>query len=331
MTTFVRITNTQSPYDTSCDIDDMRISYNGIKQLNMLLGNNTEEVTTPKTVFNLRVSMIYEQLKDHNIKFVFRFLCSSDCASGKFFIDHSTTENINTFVKKISTRPNTIIEFSDHSMAAFFNNWDENLFLHKCPILISRKSTCGSFEMVSTKENLILSKSDKLNKIGDLSDSEQINITFQNMQDTKIFTINQESTIIVKILSTGISKEDFQEQIEQPVHAEFQLNNAYVIISSTHWCNLEKVETPVSIPRLRKYLTETQGEEACRDFDERVSQLENNSPELKREISNSVRQISSGQNKKIKYEKNIFDDAFNGTTMPTIFNTQQEINDNSTK
>jgi hypothetical protein len=106
----------------------------------------------------------------------------------------------------------------------------------------------------------------------------------------------------IKVLSTGITT--FSDNINvsdntnkkiRPVHSEFKINNCIIIISSTHWCNLDTIETPINLSILKSYTLETYGDEAVQELDLMVSQYENNSVLLKRTLSESIKRLTSGE------------------------------------
>jgi hypothetical protein len=254
---------------------------------------------------------------DPSIKMIFRFLCSSDCHDGNNFINEQITSKVYDFVKLV-TRRNCIVEVSDHSMGSFFKNWNDDYMGIPNPIQILPITHSGSFKMYGNKNDFISSVHPTLKQIGNLSSSELVEITFNNMGGTKVFKIVGSD---VKIISKGVQLKDTfrprfgfgkreQDELsdtydEVPVHSEFDYQYGKIVVSATHWCNLDSVETPVDLPTLRRYCTNSLGVEATQDLEISLSSAQNEC-EYKRIISATVRQISSGSNyiptKKIKIE-----------------------------
>ena len=130
-----------SPYDTSKYINNITTNYTRIlySDLNILLeclkfvlANPEQEVD----VININLLYVTNSFKLNDIKIMFRFLCSPDCKNGEQFINKNLTELVYKFIKFVTKRTNIIIEISDHSMAAFFNNWVDKLMELKKPIKI---------------------------------------------------------------------------------------------------------------------------------------------------------------------------------------------------
>jgi hypothetical protein len=290
---------------------------------------STESDTTKSTEsdvsVNVKLLYIANCFKDSQVKMIFRFLCSSDCANGNTFIDQETTSKVYEFVRLV-TKNNCIVEVSDHSMGSFFNNWNPETMGIPNPIEILPITHSGSFKMYGNKNDFINSTHPTLKQIGDLSSVEQVEITFNNMGGTKVYKIIGSN---VKVISKGIQIKDLvgfrfeygfenifkfgqkeQEKSydlyeEVPVHCEFDYQNGKIVVSATHWCNLNSVENPIDLPTLRRYCTNSLGEEATQDLETSLSSALNEN-EYKRIISTTVRQISCGTNsfltKKIKID-----------------------------
>ena len=113
---------------------------------------------------------------------------------------------------------------------------------------------CSKFKMYGNKKDFINSVHPTLRQIGNLSLDEQIEIFFNNMNGTKVFEIIDPN---INIISNGLQIEkshidlNFKDiNLVIHVHCEFDYGLGKIIISSTHWCNLESVEI------LKKYYME---------------------------------------------------------------------------
>jgi hypothetical protein len=221
------------------------------------------------------------------------------------------------FVKLISDR-DCMIEFSDHSMGSFFSNWNDERMKMQKPIEILPYTHYGSFKMCGKKTDFENSSHPTLKQIGDISSNEDIEITFNNMGGTKVYKILNSN---VKLISTGNqinSGDDFDNNFNVdftnknifpfipdmkpqnydiystvPVHCEFNYNKAKIIVSSTHWCNLNSVETEIDVSKLKRYCTENMGSEVTLEFEQLLLSA-TDTTEQKRIISSCVRSISSG-------------------------------------
>jgi hypothetical protein len=252
----VLITNTY-PYDKYNYINEIIITYYDIIIiLTSLYEKNNEKIK------NSNLLLIFEILQTCNLIF-FKFICSNDCNNGVNFINDEITLNVINFLKELSYRENTLIEFSDHSLASLVNNWDIEKFKMNCPIIILDDTTSGYFEMKTTKSNFLNSSHNKLITIGKLSKSDNITIIFNNTDGTKIYEIVKEEENNIKVLSTGISIEElsiFNLIIKKvPVHSEFKMNKSIIIISLTHWCNLYNITTPLNLPKIISYTKKIYG------------------------------------------------------------------------
>ena len=292
------------PYDISYDKNSINIEYDDLLILTKSLYDLNKN-----SLNNSNLLLIFETLQTNNL-IMFKFLCSSDCNNGLNFINENITLSVIDFLKKISERENSIVEFSDHSLESLVKNWDEVKLGIKCPIIILNITTSGPFQMTTVKDNFLNSSHNKLITMGKLSDSNDISIKFNNMNGTKIYEIVEGEENNIKVLSTGISlflgginvlfdntnmPLDNTNKKIRPVHSEFKINNCIIIISSTHWCNLDTVETPINLSILKSYTLETYGDEAVKELDVMVSQYENNSVLLKRTLSESIKRLTSGE------------------------------------
>jgi len=310
------------PYDTSKFTNNETTFYTEINyfQLTKLIeiiklkseGNSNEESKT----LDMNLMFLSDFFTNPSVKMIFRFLCSPDCNDGHLFIDTNITQTVYEFVKFVLQR-DCIVEFSDHSMGSFFNNWDESIMQMPKPIEILPITHSGPFKMIADKNSLINSVHPTLVQIGNLSSTEQVEITFNNLGGTKVYKIINPD---IKQLSNGrqiiqsnrfrsrplgifrIEQDDMTEEVLVPVHCEFNYSNGKIVISSTHWCNLDSVETPVDLPTLRRYCTETMGAEATEFFEYSLSSAQDDN-EYKRVISATVRQISSGTTQPFKKNK----------------------------
>jgi hypothetical protein len=194
-------------------------------------------------------------------------------------------------------------------MGSFFTNWKNDFMEMESPIEILELTTSGGFKISGTRENFISSVHPTLKQIGDLSSDENVEITFNNMDGTKIFQV-RESDTYVKVISSGYELHpesnyrdtltlsiETRTPIVYPVHCEFDYKNGKIVVSATHWCNLDNVENEVDLPTLRRYCTEAFGEESTQELDVMLSSI-TKPLEMKRAISSAVRQISSGHTDK---------------------------------
>lgn len=299
------------PYDTSVFTNNTttfytNLSYFQLEYLLKILSSN--ESINKLDITNPIILSLCLYFKDPSVEIIFRFLCSPDCHNGKLFVNTLITDIVFNFVKFICSIRPVIIEFSDHSMGSFFKNWESEFMEMNSPIEILQLTTSGSFKINGTKNNFMSSNHPTLKQIGDISSNEDIEITFNNMFDTKLFKICETSTN-VKVISTGYellpdvyqSLEIEESKIKHyPVHCEFDYNFGKIVVSATHWCNLNNVENDIDLPKLRRYCTETFGQESTQELNNILSSI-NEPIEMKRAISLAVRDISSGHtNKKCK-------------------------------
>ena len=361
-----------NPYDTSIFVNNSdtyytKISYEQLDKITTKLEDDTIKINDMNLIY------IMECVSNNEIQLIFRFLCSPDCNSGKIFINAEVTKMIYKFVKLISKR-NVIIDISDHSMASFFNNWDTVYLEMESPIIISNKTNNGLYEMIANKNDLINSSHPSLKQIGEMSNDNLIKISFTNMNDTKIYSINKNNSN-VKLLSKGYSKhykrenifnfkqyeetqkntketikdteesqneetikdteesqneetikynelqEDEEKEIEyEPIHCEFSYNNAIIVISATHWCNIEFVNSNIDITKMRKCYESSFGKEATQELDEVINSAQSEN-DIKLAITSCVRQISSGTPAKIpRNEENTIKikSLFDNITKPSL-------------
>ena len=293
------ITTNQSPYDSSVFSNNLttfytQITYSDLEYLLSILNSdipiNEIDFTDPK------MYLLHVYFREPSIKVIFRFLCSSDCQNGTTFIDPKTTETVFNFIKTVCFKRSVIMEFSDHSMGSLFTNWNSEFMGIEPPIKILPITTIGIFKISGRKEDFMSSAHPTLEQIGDISADELINITFNNMGGTKVFKVRKTQTV-VKVISSGNELSMTSSDIKFPVHCEFDYGIGKIIISATHWCNLDKVENNVDIPTLRRYCTEAFGRETSDTLNYNLSRI-NDPNEMKRAISTAVREISSGNNEK---------------------------------
>lgn len=327
-TCVVGITST-CPYDTSVFVENNELSYKSItygqlEELYNMINTNISELVSeyelkPKLLSrNINLIYINECFKSSDVKLIFRFLCSSDCVNGKLFVNKQMTDIVFKFVKLISEKE-CLIEFSDHSLGSFFSNWNNEQMGIPNPIEILKFTHCGEFKICGKKSDFENSSHPTLKQIGDMSTEPDIEITFNNMVGTKVYKILNSD--IVKSISTGNQlnyhkhkhhndiftfsnkNNDINEEINSvvPVHSEFNYNKATIILSTTHWCNLDTVNTTIDMPKLKRYCTESMGNAATQEL-EQILSVTTDFNEQKRIISSCVRDISSG-NRNISLSK----------------------------
>ena len=296
------------PYDSSKFVNNdttfyRQISYSQLAELLKAIRDiNTSQRPTPSPI-NQNIIFITECYKQSEIKMIFRFLCSSDCVDGKQFIDTITNNLVYEFVNVVCEHPKCLIEFSDHSLGSFVENWNIDLMGGlSCPIGIKPYRHSGKFTMKGKKSDFVNSAHPTLKQIGDMAGEEDVVITFINMGGTKVYEILNKN--IVKLISTGNQLEyDFMSihipnnnreiYSTVPVHTEFNYKKGIIVLSSTHWCNLDSVETSIDIPTLRRYCTDSLGIKETEKLDKMLSSAKNED-EIKRAVSGMVRGISSG-------------------------------------
>ena len=304
-----------------------------------------EPIFTPELKFgskssssNINLIYIHECIKSTDIKLIFRFLCSSDCADGELFVNEEITDIVFKFVKLISERE-CLIEFSDHSLGSFFTNWKNEQMGMEKPIEILKFTHSGEFRMRGKKTDFENSSHPTLKQIGDMASDKNIEITFNNMNGTKVYKVLNPD--IINVLSTGnqlnvrtkldnskldnskldnskldnskldnskldnsksddifnFKNNDYnineEKYLTVPVHSVFDYNKAKIILSATHWCNLDTVETPIDMPKLKRYYTESMGYAATQELENELSKTTDIN-EQRRLISTCVRDISSG-------------------------------------
>ena len=289
----IGVTNNR-PYDTSIFVSN-NTTYHNIISYKELISLNKHIKYKQEPTNNINLKTIYDLYFAENNLIMFRFLCSSDCCNGTNYMNSKITKKVMKFVKLITTRNNVIIEVSDHSMSAFFRNWDNEFMGLDCPIIISRHTTSGSFTMNALKDIMVTSVHPTLQQIAKMSDEQNINMTFQNMPSTQIFSIKENALFLVKVLSNGCETSKLREQEVNPVHCEFHYRNGVIVVSSTHWCNLENVNSSVNEDRLKIMYTQSFGHQASQVLEQELSSAP--TPyHKKRIISQSVKKISSGIN-----------------------------------
>ena len=283
--------------------------------------DTTNANAEPKTkTTDMNMLYVLDCFKNPDIQMIFRFMCSPDCNDGKNFIEEKITEEVYKFVNLV-TKHNVIIEVSDHSMGSFFNKWNDSIMLIPKPIEIKSETTSGPFKIFGSKSDFLSSSHPTLKQIGDMSSVDLIEITFNNMGGTKIFSIPEPEKVAgLKIISNGKPllrnlTRQFNKQVNiepevetvtevplMPVHCEFDYGMGKIVVSATHWCNLDQVESPIDLNKLRRYCTDTLGAEATEMFEYSLSTM--NAQDMKREISSCIRGISSGGGVAYKKQKN---------------------------
>lgn len=295
-----------TPYDTSVFVNNettyyTRITYGQMHKLSEYLTDSSKEVT------ELNLQQIISFIKTPNTLVMFRFLCSRDCRDGLHFLNSECTRHVFLFLKIITSQPNKIlVEFSDHSMGSLFTNWNTEFMGMVSPIIISRETTTGLFKLQATKQALINSCHPTLQQVGQMSQDEEIVITFNNMSGTKVFSVREDAENVT-ILSKGCTMDapsigrsllkeikDRPTIEEQVVQCEFPYQNGMIIVSSTHWCNLEHVESKIDVEKLRTCYKETYGEKAGRAFDNRLFSVTRGGGDYRSFASRAVKEISSG-------------------------------------
>ncbi len=293
--------SSHNPYDTSEITNNANtfytnINYNQLKELYYIIRQEKE-------TNNMVYKNIINYIKDRNTKVFFDFKCSSDCHAGENFVDKDTTLLIFKLVN-VMTRKHCNIVVGDHSMAALFNNWDKHKMDFKSPIRIHTEHTEGQFKMYGDKKDFIESDYPILKNLGTVASDEKIDIEFSNMSGTKIYSINTESKVPVKIISKGKPQQGFRRNRnlelsteEHIVHSEFKYRNGMIIVSATHWCNLTEVNSNVDFNRLRTQYQTQFGEEEAMNFEvEYQNAMRSGSATIqKRVISDSVKYMCSGK------------------------------------
>jgi hypothetical protein len=304
-----------SPYDTSVFPNNATTYYTQVENTKIgLLTDLLEKANSLDKTYDMNMLYVSDCFSDPNIEIIFRFLCSPECHDGLNFVSKQITDEVYKFIKFVTSKRPVLIEVSDHSMASIFNNWSENLMAMPSPIVIDKETTHGLFKMEAKKDVFLSSTHPTLKQIGDMSASDDIEISFHNMGGTKIFSVVDSVAELcnLKVLSTGMScenvrlfgkigeKDDKDQDSTKdttkkvmPVHCEFDYGMGKFVVSATHWCNLNEVDTPIDLPTLRRYCTDVLGADATAIFDYSLSSAVTEN-EIKREISYTVRGISSG-------------------------------------
>lgn len=328
----IGIISADSSYDSSIFISNEETYYTNINynMLSILTKYyNNEEINTTNSI----IEKIINLLNKKDIFVMYRFICSSDCQSGYCFISPDINKIVYKFIK-IATKNNVMIEFSDHSIGSLINNWDSSEMGMELPIELCEETSNGLFKIVACKHDFIESCHPILQKIGELSDDETISIKFNNMANTVVYSIKPDANVkllstgypiknnsnILNILAQKIdddidyscnfkrrrlnSDDEKSEKSEaeeaiiekiQPVHCEFGYQNGKFIISSTHWCNLEKVEFNVNVDNLKRQYSQSFGTEYSTILETKLSRATSQF-EYNNVMSQTVRQISSGSN-----------------------------------
>lgn len=278
-----------SPYDTSEFANTSKnflykkLNYNNIPELYKLMKIPGYDKKCGEAKYN-NYKDIIRYFSTPNSKIFFDFKCSSECNSGSHFCCKETTLIIQKFIKFILKKGVNVV-VGDHSMGALFNNWSVE-HLGPCPIKVTG-TTMGAFRMWGNKDDFLKSVHPTLNQLGDLSNSELVQVDFTNMSGTLVFSINDECKDIVKVISYGYKineneihkknfKQDNQARIDFtkdkiPVHCEFKLFNGYIIVSSTHWCNLTEVNSDIDENKLKSQYIETFGTNEIDEFEREIA------------------------------------------------------------
>ncbi len=289
----VSITNGHA-YDSSqlksnADLYYVEINYKQLKDLYYVIKNN-------QRTNNMVYKTVDEYVKGKKAKVFFEFKCSGDCHNGENFVDDATTLLVFKVVN-VMTRLGCNIVVGDHSMASLFNRWDGYRMDCKSPIQVSGETTNGPYKMRSTKSVLQRSDYPLLKNLGDMSGEENVEIEFENMSGTKIYSIKESSGVAVEIISRGKSKMRREEDMNEIVHSEFVYRNGKIIISATHWCNLTEVNSEMDIGEVRRQCVLSCGIKEAEAFDEEleVAVKSGIKEEVKKVVSKSVKYMFSGQ------------------------------------
>ncbi len=281
------------PYDTSEQPNThtcyyVNINFQQMKELYKVIKNDTESE-------NQIFKNIVHHIKDRDTIVFFDFKCCSDCQAGATFLDEDKTLTVFKMINTL-TRKHCNIVVGDHSMASLFNHWDRHKMDFKSPIKIHDETTSGPFRMTGKKEDFMASDYPVLKNLGDLSADNKIQIQFENMGGTKVFSINRDVKVDVKVISKGIPLSGrSHDQKENPVHCEFNYRKGKIIVSQTHWCNLTNVNSNVDVHKIRREFSTQYGEDCANQFEvEYTSAVRSGNKErVNRVVSESVRQICS--------------------------------------
>jgi len=233
---------------------------------------------------------------------LFRFLCSEQCCSNKF----KNQDNVFKLIKEL-LKHRVLLEFSDFSLGALIAQWNKYLPEMICPWKLLPITTSGEFTMSGLKTDFESSIHPTLQTIAQLSDTD-IEIKFNNAGGTILYEINEESPIVPTIISQGFIGR--VNETKYLVHSSTKIGESTFITLNSHWCNLTSVESNVNTAVLRDYILRTEGENSAMEFDNSMEENIGNPVALKRDISESVRRMVSGQTqkKKTKFVENDSDD-----------------------
>lgn len=273
--------NTESCYYVSINFTQMKELYYVLK----------EEKETNNMIFK----NVFNYMKDRDTMVFFDFKCCSECHSGSHFVNTDKTLTVYKMIN-VLTRKHCNFIVGDHSMGALFNNWNQHRMDFPSPITIEPETTGGRYSMNANKTDFMNSIHPILKNLGDLSSDEKIKIEFENMGGTKIYTVNPETKVEVKVLSKGKPLDGRREgHKEKPVHCEFKYRKGKIIVSATHWCNLTEVNSKVDVNKIRREFTTQYGEECANDFEVEYSEAikSGDKKRVDRVVSDSVRQICS--------------------------------------
>jgi len=228
---------------------------------------------------------------------VFRFLCSSQCENTQF------RNNINVFkLIRHLLGYQVLMEFSDFSLRSLISDWNNQIPDIVCPWKLLPKTTSGSFTMTGLKSDFINAEHPTLRTMGQLSEND-IRIEFHNAGGTILYDINELSPNVPKVISRGHIASITETQYL--VHTSVKIRESTIIAMNSHWCNLSSVESSVDRSVLRDFILRTEGEESAMEFDNSMDLCSGDAPALKREISESVRRMVSGQTSKKKTKFNL--------------------------
>lgn len=276
------------------------ITYEQLKELYHVIRHNAKSK-------NNTYNIIKKYITEKSAKVFFDFKCSGDCHSGVKFIDNDTTLLVFKVVNSM-TRLGCNIVVGDHSMASLFNNWNSYRMDFPSPITVCTQTTEGLYKMYGLKNDFVNSDYPILTNLGTMSANDKVEINFSNMNETKIYKVNDDSSrleskneyVHVKIISKGYSVQRSinENGPEQIVHSEFAYRKGKIIISATHWCNLTEVISDVNIDEVQKQYMIQFGEKESDNFKTVYTSAlsKGNKEEVQKIVSNSVKYICSGQN-----------------------------------
>ncbi len=292
----ISVTNT-SPYDTSeftnsANIYYTNMTYAKLKELYYVIKNNSETE-------NMVYKTVKQYVNDPNTDVFFDFKCSSDCNNGDSFVDNETTLMVIKLIN-VMTRKGCNIVVGDFSMAALFNNWNKYRMDFPSPIVVSPSTTSGEFKMTGLKEDFLASKYPILKNLGEITEGDNIDMTFSNMSGTKIYTIVPGNEERVKVISRGHELDKYNTrpvENNKLVHSEFKYRNGMIILTSNHWCNLNQVNSNVNIDKIRERYAIQCGIQECNNFEVQYSMALSTGDQtsINQVVTNSIRYLASGK------------------------------------